>query len=127
MDGWIAKSDPLAPWEQVSSTLGNSGTVVLWKNMRPPQNMPAARDLDPYSYEIMLLERHLALVFHRFLEGKAAGRKKITISINGNRVEPNNPVGHPLTSAYDAKSVRIPTETEYGRVEIGRASWRERV
>ncbi len=118
MDGWIAKSDPLEPWEQEATTLGNRGTVVLWKDMRPPQNMPTARGLDPYSYEVMLLERHLALVFHRFLEGKAAGRKKVAITINGNLVEPNNPVGHPLAVAYDSKTVRIPTEADDGKVLV---------
>lgn len=119
MEGWIAKSDPLEPWEQKAAALGNSGTAVLWKDMRPPQNMPAAtRGLDPYSHEVMLLERHLALVFHRFLEGKATGRKRLTITINGNGVEPNNPVGHPLATAYDAKTVRIPTEFEDGKVVV---------
>lgn len=118
MDGWIAKSDTLEPWEQEATALGNHGTVVLWKDMRPPQTMPAARGLDPYSSEIMLLERHLALVFHRFLEGTVAGRKKVTITINGNRVEPNNPVGHPLAIPYDAKPIRIPTENEDGKVLV---------
>lgn len=118
MDDWIAKSDPLELWEQEATVLGNHGTVVLWKDMRPPQTMPTTRGLDPYSSEIMLLERHLALVFHRFLEAKASGRKKVTITINGNRVEPNNPVGHPLTSAYDAKTIRIPTESEDGKVFV---------
>lgn len=86
--------------------------------MRPPQNMPTARGLDPYSYEVMLLERHLALVFHRFLEGKAAGRKKVAITINDNYIEPNNPVGHPLAVAYDSKTVRIPTEADDGKVLV---------
>ncbi|GAB3025328.1 ATP-binding protein [Bowmanella dokdonensis] len=118
MEGWIATSNPMEPWELEATVLGSSGTVVLWKDMRPPQNLSAARGLDPYSYEVMLLERHLALVFHRFLEGKAVGRKKVTITINGNHVEPNNPVGHPLASAYDAKTVRIPTEYEDGKVMV---------
>ncbi|MEF2251285.1 ATP-binding protein [Ralstonia solanacearum] len=118
MDGWIAKSNALEPWKQDVTVLGNHGTVVLWEGMRPPQTMPTTRGLDPYSSEIMLLERHLALVFHRFLEGKAAGRKKVTITINGNRVEPNNPVGHPLAMAYDAKPIRIPTENEDGKVFV---------
>lgn len=118
MDGWLAKSEVLEQWEQEVTALGNHGTVVLWKDMRPPQTMPTARGLDPYSSEIILLERHLALVFHRFLEGRAAGRKKVTITINGNRVEPNNPVGHPLASAYDAKTIRIPTENEDGKVSV---------
>ncbi|WP_196488853.1 ATP-binding protein [Burkholderia diffusa] len=118
MDGWIAKSNALEPWKQEASVLGNHGTVVLWEGMRPPQTMPITRGLDPYSSEIMLLERHLALVFHRFLEGRAVGRKKVTITINGNRVEPNNPVGHPLAMAYDAKPIRIPIETEDGKVFV---------
>ncbi|CAJ0805153.1 hypothetical protein LMG18095_04209 [Ralstonia thomasii] len=118
MEGWIAKSNTLESWKQEVTALGNHGTVVLWEGMRPPQTMPTARGLDPYSSEIMLLERHLALVFHRFLEGKAVGRKKVTITINGNRVEPNNPVGHPLTMAYDAKPIRIPTESEDGKVFV---------
>lgn len=118
MDGWIAKCDPLESWEREATTLGNRGTVVLWKDMRPPQNMPTARGLDPYSYEVMLLERHLALVFHRFLEGRAAGRKKVTITINGNHVEPNNPVGHSLAVSYDSKTIRIPTEVDDGKVLV---------
>jgi hypothetical protein len=118
MAGWIAKSDPLEPWEEKATILGSRGTVVLWKDMRPPQAMPTARGLDPHSMEITLLERHLALVFHRFLEGKAAGRKMVTIAINGNQVQPNNPFGHPLASAYDAKTIRVPTETENGRVLV---------
>ncbi len=118
MDGWIAKSNALEPWKQEATVLGNHGTVVLWEGMRPPQTMPITRGLDPYSSEIMLLERHLALVFHRFLEGRAVGRKKVTITINGNRVEPNNPVGHPLAMAYDAKPIRIPIETEDGKVFV---------
>ncbi len=118
MDGWIAKGDPLEPWEQEATALDRHGTVVLWKNMRPPQTMPTSRGLDPHSSEIMVLERHLALVFHRFLEGKAQGRKPVTISINGNPIQPNNPFGHPLAAAYDAKTIRIPTETEDGKVLV---------
>ncbi|PNQ96127.1 ATP-binding protein [Azospirillum argentinense] len=118
MDGWVAKSDPLERWEEEATALGGHGTVVLWKDMRPPQTMPNMRGLDPYSSEIMQLERHLALVFHRFLEGRAVGRKTVAILINGKRVEPNNPFGHPLASAYDAKTIRIPTCGEDGRVLV---------
>ncbi|MDW3681604.1 ATP-binding protein [Cupriavidus sp. CV2] len=118
MEEWIAKFHPLERWEQEATVLGSHGTVVLWKDMRPPQAMPTARGLDPYSSEIVLLERHLALVFHRFLEGKAAGRKSVTITINGNPVQPNNPFGHPLASAYDAKTIRIPTEAQDGKVLV---------
>jgi hypothetical protein len=118
MVGWVAKSDSLERWEQDATSIKDHGTVVLWKNMRPPQSMPTMRGIDPYSAEVMLLERHLSLVFHRFLEGKAAGRKRVIISINGQPIKPNNPVGHPLASAYDLKTIRIPTETKDGKVQV---------
>jgi hypothetical protein len=118
MVGWVAKSDPLEPWEEDATAIKGHGTVVLWKNMRPPQSMPTMRGIDPYSAEVMLLERHLALVFHRFLEGKAVGRKPVVISINGQAVKPNNPVGHPLASAYDQKTIRIPIGKKDGKVQV---------
>lgn len=118
MENWIAKSDALAPWEIAATNIAARGTVVLWKNMRPPQHMPAVRGLDPHSAEVMQLERHLALVFHRFIEGKAAGRKAVTITVNGTPVKANNPVGHPLTAAYDQKTIKIPTESGDGKVQV---------
>jgi hypothetical protein len=118
MVGWVAKSEPLESWEHDATVIKGHGTAVLWKNMRPPQSVPTMRGLDPHSAEIMLLERHLALVFHRFLEGRAAGRKPVVISINGKPIPPNNPVGHALASAYDLKTIRIPTETKDGKAQV---------
>jgi hypothetical protein len=116
MEGWKAKSEPLEPWENEAVRLGAHGTVVLWKEMTPPRSGPAVRGLDPFSAEVMALERHLALVFHRFIEGSAKGRKAVKITINGNEVAANNPVGHPLVSAYDAKTIRVPTAKKDGKV-----------
>lgn len=118
MKGWLAKSSPLAPWEEEATQLASHGTVVLWEGMRPPQRMPTARGIDPYSIEVMHLERHLALVFHRFLEGEARGRKTVSIFINEIPVAPNNPFGHPLSSHYDMKTIRIPTGTQDGFVQV---------
>jgi hypothetical protein len=103
---WEANSDPLEPWEQEITAIRDHGTVVFWKDMRPPLTAPEAKGISPFSAEEATLERHLALVFHRFLEGKALGRKKIVIQINGRAIEPNNPVGHPLAVPYDAKPLR---------------------
>lgn len=118
MDDWIAKTDHLELWEQEATTINRHGTVVLWKDMRPPQSMPTSRGIDPYSSEIMQLDRHLSLVFHRFLEGRAVGRKAISIKINGTAVKPNNPIGHPMASSYDQKTIRLPTETGDGKVQV---------
>lgn len=118
MAGWIAKSEPLELWEQDATALNGHGTAVLWKNMVPPVAMPTVKGADPYSMEIAILGRHLALVFHRFLEGKAVGRKTVLISINGKPVEPNNPVGHPLAAAFDQKTIRVSTKALDGKVQV---------
>jgi hypothetical protein len=118
MGDWEVKSDPLEPWERSAIALKKHGTVVLWKDMKPPQAAAALKGLDPYSFEIAVLGRHLALVFHRFIEGRANGRKRVSIRINGVPIAANNPVGHPLVRAYDLKPVKIPTESGEGRVQV---------
>lgn len=118
MGEWEVKSEPLEAWEVKATVLKKHGTVVLWKDMKPPQATATLKGLDPYSSEIAALERHLALVFHRFIEGKAQGRKPVAIKINGNRIAANNPVGHPLAKAYDLKPIKIPTESGEGRVHV---------
>jgi hypothetical protein len=118
MGEWEVKSDPLEAWEAKASVLKKHGTVVLWKDMKPPQSTATLRGLDPYSSEIAALERHLALVFHRFIEGKAQGRKPVAIKINGKPIAANNPVGHSLVKAYDLKPIKIPTESGEGRVQV---------
>jgi hypothetical protein len=118
MGEWEVKSDALEAWEDKATALKKHGTVVLWKDMKPPQATTTLKGLDPYSSEIAALERHLALVFHRFIEGKAQGRKPVAIKINGKRIAANNPVGHPLAKAYDLKPIKIPTESGEGRVHV---------
>lgn len=118
MGDWEVKREPLEPWEQEATKLKSRGTVVLWKDMKPPQSVVALKGLDPFSSEIAALERHLGLVFHRFIEGKVLGRKKVVITINKVPVAPNNPVGHPLVTPYDLKSIKIPTDSGEGRVQV---------
>lgn len=117
-DNWIASTAPLEDWAAEVTTLGVKGSVVLWRNMTPPLTAMPAPGVSPYAAEIRDLDRHLALVFHRFLEGRVAGRRKIEIFINGTPVEPNNPVNHPLVKAYDAKIVRMPLEAGDAQVEV---------
>ena len=75
MAEWIAKSDPLEAWEQKATAINGPWDGCPLEGYAPAAGDADRRGLDPYSAEIMLLERHLALVFHRFLKGKAAGRK----------------------------------------------------
>lgn len=118
MDSWAAQDGTLEPWVREASRLDEHGTCVMWRDMRPPGTMPKARGTDPHTAEQQELEKHLGLVFHRFLEGKAAGRKKVKIRVAGRLVEPNNPVGHLETRAYDRKTIRVPTSKNDAFVEV---------
>jgi hypothetical protein len=118
MDSWAAQDDPLEAWVREATRIDEHGTCVMWRDMRPPRTMPSARGIDPHTAEQQELERHLGLVFHRFLEGRAAGRKKVKIRVEGRLVEPNNPVGHVETRAYDKKTVRVPTSQKDAFVEV---------
>lgn len=107
---WEAIEAPLEPWEETATALGEQGTSVFWKDMKAPAAGPAARGVTPYFVEVRDLQRHLGLVFHRFLEGEAKNRKRVTIRINDIEVQPNNPVGHVLVLPFERKPVRVPLE-----------------
>jgi len=108
---WEPSDAPLEDWERNAAALEEKGTAIIWKQMMPPAAAPLVPGVSPYSAEVMELERHLGLVFHRFLEGDAKNRKKVTIRINGVEVRPNNPVGHPMVEPYELKPIRMPTNS----------------
>lgn len=109
---WEALTTPLTAFEKKVTALGSHGTSVLWSNMRPPVRTSAPRGVSPYEQELAALRRHIALVFHRFIEGRARGHAPVRISINDVPVAANNPVGHPLTKAYSGSDVQIPTQAD---------------
>ena len=118
MDSWDAQDGPLESWVKAAMRLGSQGTCVMWRDMRPPEAMPVARGVDPHTAEVQELCRHLALVFHRFLQGRAAGRKKVTIRVQGMPVEPNDPVGHVQAKSYVRQPVRVPTASGSELVQV---------
>ena len=69
------------------------GTVVVWEELDRvlPEKRPdggwARRRLEGLARRTI---DHLGMVFHRFLEG-AAGNRRITITVNGEKVRPWNP------------------------------------
>ncbi len=105
---WELLSDPVEERYAEAVELGPSGTAVLLTQMRPPLDPPKVKGVEPYALEIASVRDHLALVFHRFLEGKVPGRQKVSIRLNGDEVIPNNPMGHPLTRTFDPRSITIP-------------------
>lgn len=71
--------------------LPETGTIVLWRNLdRLLENESGHSRDEIVNEKIVAVERHLSLVFHRFLSGEVKGRKRISIKING----------HPIT-AFD--------------------------
>ena len=72
--------------------LGEEGTIVLWRDLdRLFEDETGMKRDEIVNEKLDVLEKHLSLVFHRFLSGEIRGRKKISIAINGHNVEPFDP------------------------------------
>jgi hypothetical protein len=72
--------------------LGPTGTLVVWRELDRLFEDEIGRKRDEIVHEKLdVVERHLSLVFHRFLSGEVKGRKKLTIKINGHAVTPFDP------------------------------------
>ena len=72
--------------------LGRHGTVVIWTDLdRLFEDETGTRRDEIVNEKLSIVERHLSLVFHRFLAGEIKGRKKITITMNGHPVSPFDP------------------------------------
>lgn len=73
-------------------TMGDNGTVVVWRDLdRLFEDETGNRRDEIVNEKIAIVERHLSLMFHRFLSGDVKGRKKITIRINGHSVTAFDP------------------------------------
>ena len=72
----------------------STGTVVLWEKLDrvlaydDPGGGHAVRGLETMGQAIA---EHLAMVFHRFLSGETAGRRRLRIFFNGERLRPWDP------------------------------------
>lgn len=82
-----------------------SGTLVVWEDID-------GIEVQAFSNEITKLRDHLALVFHKFLEGMP-GIKVLKISINNNSIKPFNPFNpeHAASQQLPAEKIKINGET----------------
>lgn len=64
---------------------------------------------DEFNENLFSLRNHISLVFHRLLEEKRPGLKKLSIKINGNKLKPFNP----FNETNDATQEFIPEEIYY--------------
>jgi hypothetical protein len=94
----------------------NPGTVVLWENLdrilpeRRPEGGWAKRRLDQLAARA---SEYLGMVFHRFIEGEAAG-DRVVISVNGEKVRPWNPFA-------PGEEDRVSLTTKIFEVVLGRS------
>jgi hypothetical protein len=95
VDEWlVVQPRRSAETDRARELLGDgTGTVVLWRSLdrvlpeKRPDGSWARRRIENHARRTA---EHMALVFHRFLEGLPDGRK-VTISVNGEKVQPWNP------------------------------------
>lgn len=72
--------------------ISGHGTAVVWRNLdRLFEDESGAKRDEIVNEKLDIVERHLALVFHRFLSGEVRGRKKLSLSLNGHPIEPFDP------------------------------------
>jgi hypothetical protein len=90
--------------------LGSHGTAVVWRELdRLMEDEAGDRRDEIISEKLDVLEKHLGLVFHRFLAGEIKGHSKIAISVNGHAVEAFDPFcrKNPATQMLPEEVVRI--------------------
>lgn len=91
-----------------------TGTVVLWQHLdrvlgyKHPYDEPARKRLSSMCRE---LEQHLAMVFHRFIDGEVP-KKKLKILINGNEIQPWDPFARKESKTRVVHHVRLKLEHE---------------
>lgn len=71
-----------------------TGTAIIWQKLdRLCENFNGSKSKrdEIVNEKLDLVERHLALVFHRFLSGEAKFHPKISIRINGHAIKPFDP------------------------------------
>ncbi|MBV1952402.1 MAG: ATP-binding protein [Cycloclasticus sp.] len=89
--------------------LKNKGTVVIWNNMdRLLEYKAGTISADDFYEKFNSVEKHLSLVFHRFLSGEFRDRK-LSVFINGNPIKSFDPfcISNKATQILREEIVRI--------------------
>ena len=114
--------------------LRDTGTVVIWRKLdrlAGGYNSRNAKRAEYMNAEISRAERHLRLVFHRFLEGS---KPRLELSLNGRLLKPIDPMvsSHPSTQkdpeetlTFEQGDVRIRCRTLPHHKRMTREAWEE--
>ncbi len=72
--------------------LGETGTLIIWRDLdRLFEDETGQKRDEIVNEKLAVVERHLSLVFHRFLAGEVKGRRKLAIRINGHPIAAFDP------------------------------------
>lgn len=112
-DGWYLLEGPAEGSEQLIEPLDaqNEGTLVLWERL--DRVVTAGFGEQDFLDLVDKVERHLAMVYHRFLVGP---NRRLQLNINGRRVDPWNPFLTDHTATWSSPVERITAEG--GIVEV---------
>jgi hypothetical protein len=117
-DGWHLLEGAADGSSRFLAPLGSveHGTIVLWEALDRIVS-PGFREQD-FLDLIDAVERHLGMVFHRFLAGP---RPRLHLSINGRSVSPWNPflTENPVTWSSPADSIPSPGGRRIARFALG--------
>jgi len=97
-----------------------TGTVVIWERLdrilgfKRPDGESARKHLTAMCRE---LEEHVAMVFHRFLEGAVRG-KRLAIYLNGNKVVPWDPFARSESNTQRLEQVVLRVEQDKGKSDV---------
>lgn len=89
-----------------------SGTIVVWEKLDRLVGDAQKEDQsakEAFFQRISDLEKHLSLVFHRYIE-----KNKVTIFLNGNKVQPWDP----FLKAFDGGQLIASEELAAGKVQV---------
>ncbi|EIM03307.1 ATP-binding protein [Rhodanobacter thiooxydans] len=90
--------------------VGVHGTLIIWRDLdRLFEDEAGSKRDEIVNDKLAVVERHLSLVFHRFLAGEVKGRKKLAIKINGHAITPFDPFcrKNPATQILPEETVWI--------------------
>lgn len=90
--------------------LNKQGTAVIWRELdRLFEDESGSRRDEIVNEKLETVNRHLSLVFHRFISGEVKGQPKISLTINGHQLKAFDPFcrKNPATQLLPEEIIRI--------------------
>ncbi len=110
---WEMLEPPISPADEktFNDLVGDKGTLVVWSKcdrvLRGDLEPGSSKEQTAFKNRMKRLSEHLGKVFHRFIDTGVAGVPNVTISINGENVEPWDPFYTEKSDCLDDRSVPV--------------------